>query len=179
MTSLLNSRKSFNRFCSFIFILKKYKVSLYKSKFWMIKNLKLIVVGIILIILSDIIFSLLLHEKIIEMPANQLTLDEDMRKFPLLANFEINLLGPVAEEFVFRATFFKLFFLKKNMQNVILKIAVSGLVFGLLHDYHSIVAIFYVFMGLLLATTYQKKTSESPLSYICLRIYFKNLVSYR
>lgn len=76
----------------------------------------------------------------------------------LLMVLVIVILGPIAEELIFRGYFFNTFF--KN--NPWLQILISGLIFGLLHSpTNLIIAVIYIVMGWLLGYTYYKRQNLS------------------
>lgn len=76
----------------------------------------------------------------------------------LLMAITIVILGPIAEELIFRGYFFNTFF--KN--NPWAQILISGLIFGLLHSpTNLIIAVIYIVMGWILGFTYYKRQNLS------------------
>lgn len=89
------------------------------------------------------------------LPENQVYINELMKAVPILTTLSNDLFAPTLEELLFRGIFFNLFFIKKTKCDTVMKIVVSGLVFGCAHqlkiDYNWLI---YCSFGWLLGSTY-------------------------
>jgi len=89
------------------------------------------------------------------LPQNQVVIDQRMQAAPYLTTIGNGLIAPTIEELLFRGLFFNFFFLKKTRFNGFLKIIVSGLIFGSMHElainYNWLI---YCAMGWILGATY-------------------------
>lgn len=122
-----------------------------------LKNLetsfKYYLIGIAVMITSNLIINLLLENGI---STNENTIRNYITISPLLMGIEISLYAPIAEELLFRKSF------REVINNKVLYVLISGLVFGLLHVISTdglikfLYLIPYSSLGIAFAYTYQK-----------------------
>ncbi|MFD1433045.1 CPBP family intramembrane glutamic endopeptidase [Lacticaseibacillus yichunensis] len=90
-------------------------------------------------------------------PQNQQTINELEHLWPWTVFVMVLLIGPLAEELVFRGLFMTLFWTKDNVFNTTGAVSCSALAFGLLHEPHlSWFLVIYTVMGLALGFTYRR-----------------------
>ena len=96
------------------------------------------------------------HYNTAALPENQQLINQYYLQVPLLVSISNYLFAPTVEELLFRGLFFKMFFPKQTKLNTIIKIIVSGIVFGFAHQFVIDINWFiYCSMGWLLGITYQ------------------------
>ncbi|MGX7030395.1 CPBP family intramembrane glutamic endopeptidase [Vagococcus zengguangii] len=115
---------------------------------------KIIFTAIMLVVYfsTDIIFQGFLP---MESPENQVLIETSFKAIPLTISLMTCVFAPITEEFLFRGFFFNYFFNHKKRWCNWLVVAVSGLVFGLMHEAALTPALLiYASSGWVLGATY-------------------------
>lgn len=95
------------------------------------------------------------HYNMTNLPENQRFINQYYLQVPLLVSVSNYLFAPTVEELLFRGLFFKMFFPNKTKLNLLLKITISGIVFGFAHQFTIDINWFiYCSMGWILSITY-------------------------
>lgn len=135
----------------------KKEFLLYKENFneYFTFGLKMWVIGIVLMITTNLIINLIYHSS----PLNEESVKNLLREMPIYSAFAACIVAPFTEEIIFRKS------LKKIFDNNLTYIIIAGLVFGLVHNLSGLgtlqmlYIIPYGLFGSIFAYTYVKTNS--------------------
>lgn len=72
----------------------------------------------------------------VELPSNQIYIEKQMERYPIIIIFQVLLQGPIIEELIFRKIFFQKFFINCSRKKMTLGVLVNSFIFALVHYSH-------------------------------------------